>query len=111
MCTWLIRSTQWYFCWATASKPPIEPMPSNEGGSLPSVSTVVPGRGNSSWSSRVRPLRSRTGTSDRAKAPSACALAALVWESAAKASTSSRLKPSMVAIRSALIPCGTKLVA
>jgi hypothetical protein len=34
-----------------------------------------------------------------------------VWESAAKESTSSRLKPSRVAIRSALIPCGTKLIA
>ena len=29
--TWSIRSTQWYFCSATASKPPISPIPANEG--------------------------------------------------------------------------------
>ena len=46
--TWLIFSTQWYFCSATASKPPISPIAANDGLSLPSVSTVVPGRTNSS---------------------------------------------------------------
>ena len=46
--TWLIFSTQWYFCSATASKPPMSPIAANEGFSCPSVSTVVPGRMNSS---------------------------------------------------------------
>ena len=49
--TWSIFSTQWYFCSATASKPPISPIAANDGLRPPSVSTVVPGRMNSSWSS------------------------------------------------------------
>src|SRR4051794_20672640 len=48
--TWLIVSIQWYFCSATASKPPISPIASKLGLRLPSVSTVVPGRMNSSLS-------------------------------------------------------------
>ena len=65
---------------------------------------------NSSWSSRTMPFWSATGTSDLPNSPSARALAAFCWERRAKASTSARLKPSRVAIRSAPIPCGTKLV-
>jgi hypothetical protein len=48
--TWSIASTQWYFCSATASKPPCSPIIANDGLRLASVSTVVPGRMNSSWS-------------------------------------------------------------
>ena len=40
--TWSIFSTQWYFCSATASKPPISPIAANDGFRPPSVSTVVP---------------------------------------------------------------------
>ena len=75
MWTWLIFSTQWYFCSATASKPPISPMPAKDGLSPARDSTVVPGRGNSSRSSTMSPLRSRTGTIERAKAPLAMRLA------------------------------------
>ncbi len=46
--TWLIFSTQWYFCSATALKPPISPTASNDGLRPASDSTVVPARGNSS---------------------------------------------------------------
>ena len=60
-----IFSIQWYFCSATASKPPISPIAANEGFRPPSVSTVVPGRMNSSWSSTTFSLRSLTGI-DRA---------------------------------------------
>ena len=49
--TWLICSIQWYFCSATASKPPISPMAWKEGFRPDRVSTVVPGRMNSSRSS------------------------------------------------------------
>ena len=108
MWTWLMFSTQWYFCSATASKPPISPMPANAGLSLPRLSSVVPGRMCSSWSSSTIPLRSLTGTTDLAKRPSAHAVAARSWDMTAYASTSSRVKPSMVAIRSALMPWGTK---
>ncbi len=111
VCTWLIFSTQWYFCSATALKPPISPRASKDGLRPASDSGVVPGRGNSSWSSTIWPLRSRTGITERLNAPSARAFPARVCDSVAKRSTSWRLMPSMVAIRSALTPCGTKLVA
>ncbi len=65
--TWSIRSTQWYFSSATASKPPCEPMSANDGFSPASDSTVVPGRMNSSLSRTVMPLRSLTGTTDPSK--------------------------------------------
>ena len=65
--TWSIFSTQWYFCSATASKPPISPIAANEGLSLPSVSTVVPGRMNSSLSRTTFSLRSLTGTTELSK--------------------------------------------
>ncbi len=111
MCTWLMPSTQWYFCSATASKPPSSPMPTNAGLSLPRPSTVVPGRMCSSWSSSMTPLRSLTGTTLALKRPSAQALAARSWERTAYWSTSSRLKPSIVAMRSAPMPWGTKYVS
>ncbi len=66
---------------------------------------------NSSWSRTVIPFSSLTGTTDRAKRPSAHAFAARALLSTAKVSTSSREKPSMVAIRSAPMPCGTNAVA
>ena len=72
---------------------------------------MVPGRRCSSWSRTTRPARSLTGTTDRSKRPSFQAVAARSWESAAYSSTSRREKPSMVAIRSAPMPCGTKLTA
>src|SRR4051812_41822789 len=43
VCTCSIRSTQWYFCRATASKPPMSPIPANDDGRAASDSTVVPG--------------------------------------------------------------------
>jgi hypothetical protein len=39
----LIFSTQWYFCNATSSNPPISPMPSNAVFSWPRPSRVVSG--------------------------------------------------------------------
>ena len=65
--TWLICSTQWYFSSATASNPPASPIIAKLGLSAARLSTVVPGRMNSSWSSTVSPLRSTTGTTERAK--------------------------------------------
>ncbi|CFS64214.1 Uncharacterised protein [Mycobacterium tuberculosis] len=44
MCTWLIFSTQWYFCSATSSKPPSAARPSKAGFSLARPSLVVSGR-------------------------------------------------------------------
>ena len=64
MWTWSIFSIQWYFCSATASKPPMSPIAANEGFRPPSVSTVVPGRMNSSWSSTTFSLRSLTGITE-----------------------------------------------
>ena len=81
--TWSIFSIQWYFCSATASKPPISPITWKLGFSVESVSTVVPGRMNSSLSSTVSPLRSLTGITLWAKRPSACAVAARSCERAA----------------------------
>ncbi|MNF57522.1 hypothetical protein D3C84_390540 [compost metagenome] len=56
------------------------------------------------------PFWSCTGTNDLLNEPSARARAAFCWECSAYASTSSRLKPSRVAIRSAPTPCGVKWV-
>ena len=82
-CTWLIRSTQWYFSSATASKPPCSPIAAKLGFSPARLSTDVSGRTCSSWSSTTSPLRSRTGTSERLNRPSAIALAARACDSAA----------------------------
>ncbi len=63
---------------------------------------------------RGRGRRARCGpsrTTDRSSRPSFQAAAARSWERAAYSSTSRREKPSMVAMRSAPMPCGTKLVA
>ena len=38
VCTWSIASTQWYFCSATASKPPTSPIPAKADGSAASPS-------------------------------------------------------------------------
>ena len=65
------------------------------------------GTGNSSTSSATEPSGLRIGTTLRSNAPSAIALAARSWLSTANESTSSRLNPSIVAIKSAEIPCGT----
>ena len=59
-------------------------------------------------SSSGRPAMSVTGITARLKCPAARAAAARLCELSAKASTSVRLKPSIVAIRSAPMPCGTK---
>ena len=80
MWTWSIASIQWYFCSATASKPPCSPIIANDGLSCASVSTVVPGRMNSSWSSTTLSLMSSTGTTEFANRPSARAAAARSWE-------------------------------
>src|SRR5246127_4514205 len=69
VCTWLIFSTQWYFCSATSSKPPIAARPSKAGFSLARPSAVVSGRMCSSWSRISKPFWSRTGTTDLAKYP------------------------------------------
>lgn len=108
--TWSIRSIQWYFCSTTASKPPCSPMPANDGFSAASAAGPVSCRTGSSRSRTMWPLTSRTATSERSNRPSVAALAARAWDSTANASTSSRLNPSTVAIRSALIPCGTNEV-
>ena len=86
-------------------------MSAKDGLSLARESAVVPGRMCSSWSRTTRPLRSCTGTTERSKRPSFQAAAARSWESAAYSSTSRREKPSMVAMRSAPMPCGTKSVS
>ena len=71
------------------------------------ILAVVPGRGNSSRSRASVASLSYTGTRLLSKRPSFWASAARFWLSAAKASRSSRLKPSSVAIRSAEMPWGT----
>ena len=109
--TWSIFSIQWYFSRATASKPAWSPMAAKDGLSRARPSTLDSGLMNSSWSSTVTPFGSVTGTTDLAKRPSAQALAARALDSTAKASTSSRDQPSIVAIRSAPMPWGTKEVA
>src|SRR5580658_4180402 len=104
-CTCSIRSTSGYFDSAISSK--VSPCSAKAGRSLASPSSVVPGRGCSSRSSRISPFGPVTGTIPRAKRPSSMATAARRWLSTAYASTSARPKPSMVAIRSAEIPWGT----
>ena len=95
---------------ATASKP-MAPSCSNEGRSPASASSVVRGLMNSSSSRMVWPRKSFTGTTEPAKKPPSRARAARFCDSTAKPSTSSRAKPSSVAIRSAPTPWGTKSVA
>ena len=83
------------------------PWSANDALSLAMPSTVVPGRGNSSTASAIEPSGLVIGTTLRSKRPSAIAAAARSWLSTANASTSSRVKPSIVAIRSAEMPWGT----
>ena len=77
--TWLTASTSGWAAIATASKPPISPICTNEGLSAPSDCMSVPGRGCSSRARIVSPFTSRTGTTERAKRPSsqACGRAGL----------------------------------
>lgn len=89
--TWSIRSTQWYFCSATASKPPSSPMSAKAGFSLARLSAVVPGLMCSSRSRTVSPARSTTGTTERSNRPSFHASTARSCDSAANSSTSRRL--------------------
>ena len=70
----------------------------------------VSGLMKSSRRRMVRPLTSLTGTTDLSNQPESRAWAARFWLSIAKASTSSRDQPSMVAIRSAPMPWGTNPV-
>ncbi len=58
----------------------------------------------------VWPRKSVTGTTEPLKYPAARAAPARCCEVTAKASTSARLNPSSVAIRSAPMPCGTNAV-
>ena len=69
---------------------------------------MVSGRGCSSLSVSGAPVTgSTTMKSERPKRFSSMAVAAFRWLSSAKRSTSSRLNPSSVAMRSAEMPCGT----
>ena len=72
---------------------------------------VVCGRMNSSWSRITSPMPSSTGTMDCLKRPASRAAPARCCERSAYASTCSRVKPSSVAIRSALMPCGMNAVS
>ena len=81
--TWSIFSIQWYFCRATASKPPISPIAAKLGLRPESVSTVVPGRMNSSLSSTTWSLMSSTGMTDPLNLPASRAAAARSCERAA----------------------------
>ena len=78
-----IFSTQWYFCSATASKPPISPICTKEALSWPSDCMSVCGRMCSSLASSVRPLMSLTGTTEFANRPSSQARAARRCDSTA----------------------------
>ncbi|CAB4586529.1 unannotated protein [freshwater metagenome] len=69
---------------------------------------VVLGRRCSSLANATEPSGFKMGTMLRSKRPSSWARAARFWLSKARASTSSRVKPSMVAMRSADTPWGTK---
>ena len=66
---------------------------------------------NSSRSRTGKPISSITANTERSKRPSACAAAARCWEVSANRSTSSRLQPARVAIKSAPMPCGVKPMA
>ena len=76
------------------------------GRSLPSASTVVPCRGNSSVSTTTSPLRVLivTGTISSLKRPDFCAASALFCEDAAKASCSARVIWYFCATFSAVLP-------
>ena len=77
------------------------------GFSFATSSSVVPGRGCSSWSRATEPSSLRTAIIERSNRPSAMALAARSWLVTARLSQSALLKPSSVAMRSAEMPCGT----
>ena len=80
----------------------------NAGESFASPSRVASGRRSSSRSRTSLPVTgSATGTSDPAKRRSSAARAARCCDRSANSSTSSRERTSSVAMRSALIPCGT----
>ena len=66
------------------------PISSKLGASLARSSSVVPGRGNSSWSSASVPSSWKIGTRLRSKRPSASAFAARSWLSTARPSHCSR---------------------
>ena len=83
------------------------PIPAKAASSLASASMVAPARGCSSLSRRGLPSRSTTVNRLLAKRFSLIACSALCWLWRAKASQSARVKPSMVAMRSAEMPCGT----
>ena len=106
-CTWLILSTVVYLRSAVASKP-IWPMVMKLASSLAIASRLALSRMVSSRSSSARPAMSVTGITARLKCPAARAALAFLCELSAKVSTSVRLKPSIVAIRSAPMPCGMK---
>ena len=106
-CSTLLYSL--YFARITSSKP-ICPGISNDGLSRAKPSIVVSALIKSSRSKMVMPDASLTGTTDLSNQPLSRACAALRCDSTAYASTSSRLYPSMVAIISAPMPCGTKPV-
>ena len=78
MCS--IRSRCGYFIIATLSKPGMtSPIARNEASSAPSFCMSVSGRMYSSWARMVRPLRSVTGTTERANRPSSQAALARFW--------------------------------
>src|ERR1044071_8568993 len=79
----------------------------NAGLSCASDSRVVSARGCSSRASAGEPSSLTTGNSEPSNRLPSMARAAFCWLVSAKRSTSSRLKPSRVAIRSAEMPCGT----
>ncbi len=79
---WMTFSMVVYLSSAVASKPMV-PIISNEGISLASDSTEVPGRMVSSRPSISMPLMSLTGMTDLSKRPSDCARAARRCDSAA----------------------------
>ena len=82
------------------------PISSKLGASWARPSSVVPGRGNSSWSRATEPSALSTGNTLRSKRPSAMALAARSWLVTASSSQSAREKPSTLAMRSAEMPWG-----
>ena len=93
------------------SKPPASPTLAKAGLSSASDSTVASGRMVSSRSRTCSPFWSFTGITDPEKRPSSQARAARWWLWTANSSSSLRVKPSRVAIRSAEMPCGMKSVA
>ncbi len=104
-----IHSTSVYLDRAIASKP-IFPSAVKLGLSLASAAMSVSGfRKSSRWRTTM-PFSSLTGTTERSNQPLSRACVASFWLRTAKRSTSSRVHPSSVAIRSAPMPCGTNPV-